>query len=643
MEFDNLYDEYQMKKMRKIKGGVLGIRNFGVVDYFRGNRDNPDNHDNYNPSTPEDLRRDLEKDRERRRRRVIDAEGFEMIGADEIDNATMGNLQRQDGIEMRGQGASGGLIPFMGMSTLKNPMSMMNPQMLANFMPMPSALRGLVGNGASGGFIPMMLAAAHMAGLNPMKMAGLIGMGKNRKDILYYPKDEVSGGFFNPMSLMSMASMAPSLLKNLPLGAIFGKGKNNLQFLPNPELIEKISLKGVKGGSFMDSLNNIAHSVVNNPVVKNEAQKALNRFNQSNMGQDLAEARRIRTSKGGFLDGNAIVGAMKSGNTAKSLGARLALGQFMPSVMSNPLLGLIGLGKNKVIYYPHDEVRGGMFTIKNLFDIATMAPSFLKDTPLGGIFGKGKDDFEFMLNPELMKKFEKKGVKGGAFMDAVNSITRTIMTDPGLRNEINKFRRTDTGRNVFNTSRDILNTGLDLVEANKIRKARGGNFQKYLKEFGSGFLMVQKPFTSATSMASMLPIPGAQLLKPVATLNNVANSAIGYLTGNGSTGGADPREYRRPSVTARPELLQMANMRGIETSQAKGDAGGAYGGYVHRPSSYHGSGQNLYAGSMDMKRTVGCGGGAARSERAAIVKQVMNERGVSMIEASRIVKNENMY
>jgi hypothetical protein len=627
MEFDNLYDEYQMKKMRKMKktkGGVLGIPNMGIMNRLRGpNYIPPLVVDPNNEDIDHRLFQQMVQNHPANRR---EEEPFEMIGREEIDNANMGNLQRQDGIEMRGQGVTGG-FGF-------NPMNLLIPG--ASLLPMAMSLdpihminKTLSGRGASGGFLPIpFMGAMSMMGLDPMKhIRGLIGMGKNKKDILYYPKDEVSGGFLNPMTLMSLANMAPSLLKNLPLGAIVGKGLKDLQFLPNPEYLEKISKKGVKGGAFMDTLNNIARSVVNNPVVKNEARQALNRFNQSNFGQDLAEARRIRAARGGFTD--QILGAMDSTNTAKSLGARLALAntpfKLLPTFAQNRLLGLIGLGKNKkdILFYP--EVKGGN-DFFNLFEIAKRLPSFLKDTPLGGIFGKGKDDFEFQLNPELMKKIQKRGVKGGAFMDAVNSITHTIMTDPAVRNEINKFRRTDTGRNVINTTRDILNTGLDLVEANKIRKARGGT--QYLKDFGAGFLMVNRPIGSlanTAAMASALPIPGAQFLKPIAMAHNLVNGAMGFLTGNG-----DPREYRRPSHSARNKQLAMANERGIETSDAKG-------GYVHRPTKMHGGAQ---CGNMS---AIGGSSGAARSERAAIVKQVMNERGVGLIEASKIVKNEGLY
>ena len=586
MEFDSLFDEYQikkMKKMKKTKGGVLGIPNLGIIDRMRGNVYNPDRPDNYNPQAGT---REFEINLERDRRRINNArrpnEDFEIIGQNEIDDARAALQPNTNmGIEMRS--ANGGFlpIPFMG--------------------------------------------AMSMMGLDPMKqLRGLIGMGKNRKDILFYPKDEVSGGFLNPMNLMSLATMAPSLLQNLPLGGIFGKGKNKFDFQINPELVEKISLKGVKGGSIMSALNRI----VNNPVVKREALAAMDRFNQTTVGQDLAEARRIRMARGGFisgLTGDNIVGAMRSGNTAKSLGARIALGNMLPSVIANPLLGLIGLGKNKVYFSPKDEVTGGMFSPQNLFDIATMAPSFLKYTPLGSIFGKGKDDFEFILNPEVIKKIQKRGVKGGAFVDTLNNITRTIMTDPAIRNEINKFRKSNTGR-------DVINMGRDLIEANKIRAARGGS--QYLKDFGSGFLMINKPLATMTDIGSMLPIPGSQFLKPMALMNNLFNSAVGAVTGNGDQREyrTDPREYRRPSITARKEQLALANIRGVETSDAKG-------GYVHRPTKSN-KYEDMHGGAM-------CGNmhavGGSRSARAAIVKDVMNERGVGLIEASKIVKNEGLY
>ena len=165
-----------------------------------------------------------------------------------------------------------------------------------------------------------------------------------------------------------------------------------------------------------------------------------------------------------------------------------------------------------------------------------------------------------------------------------------------------------------------------------MKKIKGGS--QFWKDFGKGFSMVMGPASTLSGMAALFP-PLTPIAGPLSMATGLLNSGVKALTGNGTTGGSDPREYRHQSITTRPELLRMANMRGMEVSHAKGEKGGAYGGYVHRPSSYHGSGDNFYAS--------GASGGAKRSARAEIVKQVMNERGVSMIEASRIVKSEGLY
>ena len=116
-----------------------------------------------------------------------------------------------------------------------------------------------------------------------------------------------------------------------------------------------------------------------------------------------------------------------------------------------------------------------------------------------------------------------------------------------------------------------------------------------------------------------------------------AANVLGLLGfGKYAIGGADPREYRRPSHTARALQLRQANERGVEVSDAKGEYGsrtrgtGASGGYVYRPSTHTGAGAS--GGAM-----------GKRSARAEIVKRIMNERGVSMIDASRIVKSEGLY
>jgi hypothetical protein len=47
--------------------------------------------------------------------------------------------------------------------------------------------------------------------------------------------------------------------------------------------------------------------------------------------------------------------------------------------------------------------------------------------------------------------------------------------------------------------------------------------------------------------------------------------------------------------------------------------------------------------SVVSKVKTAVGAGRGRSARTAIVKKVMKDRGVSMIEASKIVKSEGLY
>jgi hypothetical protein len=398
---------------RKAKGGVLGIPNLGIMNRLRGpNYIPPLVADHNNEDIDPRLFQQMVQNHPANRR---EEEPFEMIGREEIDNAVMANLQRQQainrqqnpGIEMRGQGASGGFLDpmnlmnaYLGSRNSSNPtQSMIARTLLGSVLPSSLANMGLsaVGLGknkeAKGGFMIPLLLAAQMGGLNPLgALRGVVGLGKNRKDVLYYHKDEATGGFLNPMTLMTLAAMAPMFMKNKPIGAVVGSGKQ-LKFQHNEELLR--NLEGVRGGASSQYYRNLASGVSS------------------------------------------------------------------------------GLG------------------------LASGLSGALSFTPLAPI---------------------------------------------------------------------------------------------------------------AAPMAATLGVISG-LLKAASTI-----------------GAGDPREYRRASHSARNKQLAMANERGIETSDAKG-------GYVHRPTKMHGGAQ---CGNM---RAVG----GARSARAAVVKNVMNERGVGLIEASKIVKNEGLY
>jgi len=146
---------------------------------------------------------------------------------------------------------------------------------------------------------------------------------------------------------------------------------------------------------------------------------------------------------------------------------------------------------------------------------------------------------------------------------------------------------------------------------------------------------VQKLGKAAIKMAvQYIPVIGPPAANVLGLLGFGKKDMIAIGGAMYAMGGSDPREYRRPSHTARALQLRMANDRGIETSDAKGEYGsrtrgtGSTGGYVYRPST---------------QTSGGGASGGARSARAEIVKKIMSERGVGMIEASRIVKSEGLY
>ena len=306
-------------------------------------------------------------------------------------------------------------------------------------------------------------------------------------------------------------------------------------------------------------------------------------------------------------------------------------GFFTPMLLANAMglnpLHPIKALRGALLGSPSAPATGGFFTPALL---AANAMGINPVQALRGVFGFGMNN-EIIYYPEdkksekEFKKMHKAGVKGGFLLPLLAANAMGINPVQALRGALG-FGKDGIIFEPYNKKDGVL------LKEIGMKKIRGGS--QFWKDFGKGFSMVMGPASTLSGMAALIP-PLTPFAAPLSMATGLLNSGVRALTGNGTTGGADPREYRRQSITARPEILRMANMRGIEVSHAKGEEGGAYGGYVHRPSSYHGSGDNFYAS--------GASGGAKRSARAEIVKQVMNERGVSMIEASRIVKSEGLY
>jgi hypothetical protein len=164
-------------------------------------------------------------------------------------------------------------------------------------------------------------------------------------------------------------------------------------------------------------------------------------------------------------------------------------------------------------------------------------------------------------------------------------------------------------------------------------------------DFKSGFMSVVRPVAGVAK--SLLPLAGPEGM--------AASGVMGALglgkkrrgkgaTGAGATGAGRKRGGRNTTFPG-----------GAAVSATEMEGSGLLGQDGH--GQYQGSGflsdlgipiiSNL-AGAIGLgHEQSGCGatgaGKGGRSARAAIVKKVMADRGVSMIEASKIVKSEGLY
>jgi hypothetical protein len=156
---------------------------------------------------------------------------------------------------------------------------------------------------------------------------------------------------------------------------------------------------------------------------------------------------------------------------------------------------------------------------------------------------------------------------------------------------------------------EIVGMGRDL--GMHIQELHGAGF---FDDFAKGFMSVVKPIASiAKPVLSFIPHPAAQ-------------AASGIL---GALGAGKQRKQRKPM----DELEQLHEMHGGQMHMA------TCGGRLHGgmdTGAYKGEGRR-----RRVKKPVSEHDG--RRKRAEVVKRVMQDRGVSMIEASRIVKQEGLY
>jgi len=166
----------------------------------------------------------------------------------------------------------------------------------------------------------------------------------------------------------------------------------------------------------------------------------------------------------------------------------------------------------------------------------------------------------------------------------------------------------------------------------------GGSFWN---DFKRGFASVVKPLAG---VVGMLPIPGAGLLsKGLDVVGNIAGGKKrvpkkkdGLLLSRKVIGGASYKDIGMLKKTTKRTvggggdgLAMPYNM-----SNEKGKTGG---------NKLNMRQKVVPVAQMQSSSMAGQGKSSGKEKRTDIVKRIMKERGVSMIEASSIVKKENLY
>ena len=175
--------------------------------------------------------------------------------------------------------------------------------------------------------------------------------------------------------------------------------------------------------------------------------------------------------------------------------------------------------------------------------------------------------------------------------DGIEGITGGMLSRPiggAIRDGQHKYKKTSKSK-------------IDEIEQ------EGGNF---FSDFGKGFMSVVKPVAGiAKQVLKVIPDKRAQMAGAV--LDGI---------------GAGKKKRGRPAGTKKVHLIPKSEMHSSSMS-GMGHSGGGESGGGRSGGGESGGGRS----------------GGGRSVRAGIVKDVMKKRGVSMIEASKIVKAEGLY
>ena len=165
-----------------------------------------------------------------------------------------------------------------------------------------------------------------------------------------------------------------------------------------------------------------------------------------------------------------------------------------------------------------------------------------------------------------------------------------------------------------------MRSGMEVSSGGRYAHPDGAVGGGFWNDFAKGFT---KGFTSVLDVAAApLAFVAPEIAAPLA----IASKGIKTLAGGG-------KKARKPRVIAKKGYAAVEDDVEVAKKMGGAESGGAHSGGGMSGGAVSGAGKK--------KRAVGASDG--RAIRAAIVKKIMKERGVKMIEASQIVKREGLY
>jgi hypothetical protein len=236
----------------------------------------------------------------------------------------------------------------------------------------------------------------------------------------------------------------------------------------------------------------------------------------------------------------------------------------------------------------------------------------------------GRDDLKVMMAESSKKKSSKKGA-GRSGAGIISSLGIPLISNVAGMFGLGQSGAglSAAGLSAAGVSGGAFSHSVDLTKGD----------MTFLKKVRERLEKGMKPTKKQTE--KILSLHGAGKMKMKggflpALLGSIAMPIISKILGGGMSGGA---ELGLPTTLAGEGMAGAAKKRGRKSKMGKGMSGGALVPVA-----------NMHASSMAGQGRSGAGvsGGAAK-DRRAIVKKVMKERGIGMIEASKYVKAHGLY